>query len=551
MRKFIIIISLLTSTILQGQVGGDFFWPLLRPLTVTPPVGGNTNFSFNEIPYSDVDFINPGRGAEQWHNGSDRIPNPSETSDLPSLDLYYRFEWARLETGNNDYIFGEYTINPNPPFDTIWNYFDNLFHDAIEQGQQFSFGIMPYYSDGGFVSYGGGTSSYPQYLHNLMQAETNKDWLGPTGCWVANWNSPNYLGRLRALHVAINNYILTTVWHPQSGPHAGEAVRYRDVVYCIDIRGFGDYGEWHSGKMCNWSNFPTGTQPTIATLKTIIDHHTQVFADWPLSMMVAAYNTPRVGNVGGTYIPIFHPYNEVAFYALNATNAWGQVGYRRDQFGATDTYLHELLELNTGQYPDGVGPTVADEFLELYKTAPGTGEPLPGAANANQMVELEQQVIMYGSTSFGNGNWLGYPNPSTRDRIRASWKRSGYRFKITIGNAPTVITKTVSFSISASWVNVGVTPAYNGWTVQYELQDGSSNVVWTGTSSKVLKLFRPDEGTVQTTDVLTVPNSVTAGTYKLVVRVKDPLGYRPDMKLAIQGRNADGSYTIFNSVTVN
>lgn len=544
MRRFLIYILLLISTFSQGQISGDFFWPLLKPPVVIP-VGGNTAFSFSEIPYSDVDFINPGRGAEQWHNGSDGIPNPTETIDLPSLDLYYRFEWARVERSTQgDYVFGDYTIDGNG--DTIWNYFDQRFHEAIEKGQQFSFGIMTYYSDGGFVSYAGGTSSYPLYLHNLMQGETVKDQLTPFGLWMPNWNSPTYLARLRALHTAINNYILNTVWYPETGPHAGEAVRYRDVVYCIDIRGYGNYGEWHSGDMYTWNTFPAGTQPTSATLKAIIDAHTQIFQDWPLVMMVAAF----AGNAsdGAAYINIFQQWVDVGYYALKATNAWGKVGYRRDQVGGTDNYLIDLLQNNTTVFN---GEQFNTLFLNLYKTAPGTGEPLPGAANANQMFDLENQIINYSATSFGNGNWLGYPNPATRDRIRAAWKRTGYRLKITVGNAPTVINKTIAFNIVVNWVNSGITPAYNDWTVVYELQTGGGTVVWTGTSSKVLKLFRPDQGTVQTTDVLTVPNSVSNGTYKLVVRVKDPLNnYRPNMKLAIQGRNADGSYTIFNSVTV-
>lgn len=542
--RFLLVIFLLVSQIANAQFGNRNLF--LKPTAVQPPVGGNTAFSFAEIPYSNVDFINPGRGAEQWHNGNDRISNPSPTSDLPSLDLYYRFEWARVERATQgDYVFGDYTINGSG--DTVWNYFDNLLHDAAEQNQQFSFGIMPFYSDGGFTSYGGADASYPLYLHTAMQAlpAADRDVITSDGNWMANWNSNVYLTRLRALHVALNNYLLTAIIYPESGPKAGQGIRARDLIYCIDIRGFGDYGEWHSGGMYPFGSFPGNTQPTAATLIEIIDTHTEVFADWPLVMMVAGYN----GTDGAPYINIFHQYNNVGYYALTATNAWGKVGYRRDQVGGVDGYLIDLLQDNTTTYNGS--PTFGSLFLNLFKTAPGTGEPLPGAAPINGMVDLENQIINYGATSFGNGNWGGFPNPTVQDRIRAAFKRAGYRLKITTGNAPTVINKSVSFSIAASWVNVGVTPAYNGWTVQYELQDGSSNVVWTGTSSKVLKLFRPDQGTVETTDVLTVPNSVTSGTYKLVVRVKDPLNYRPDMKLAIQNRNADGSYTIFNSVTVN
>src|SRR5215510_10680687 len=87
-----------------------------------------TTFSFTSIPYSDPDIIAPGRGAEQWHNSTARIPNPTETQSLGSensLDVYYRFQWALIEGATQ----GSYN----------WNYFDNLIRSAINRGQKFSF----------------------------------------------------------------------------------------------------------------------------------------------------------------------------------------------------------------------------------------------------------------------------------------------------------------------------------------------------------------------------------------------------------------------------
>ncbi|MGZ8517958.1 MAG: hypothetical protein ACXWWD_11435, partial [Chitinophagaceae bacterium] len=247
---------------------------------------GTTNFSFNSIPYSDPDFIGPGRGAEQWHNSSARIPNPTESQPVGtenSLDVYYRFQWALLEGATQ----GSYN----------WGYFDNLIRDAIDNGQKLSFGIMTHNSDDGVVSYGGGSSAYPLYLHNLMQAEAanSRDWLSGNGVWVPNWNSPNYLGRLRALHVALNNYIMTASYTPSSGPRSGQRVNYRDAIYCIDIRGYGNWGEWHSGEICDFNAYPAGRQPTNATFKELIDLHTEVFQNWPLVMMVAGYDGGYTG----------------------------------------------------------------------------------------------------------------------------------------------------------------------------------------------------------------------------------------------------------------
>lgn len=547
MRKFLLLISLFISTLVNSQISGEHFWPFLfRSVTAPHPPPNIQTFSFNEIPYSAVDIQNPGRGAEQWHNGSQAINNPTSSSLEQPYDLYYRGQWNDFEGATQgSYKFGTNGGN---------NWFDIRAQEAVNTGKQFSFGIMSFFSGNGNVFYDGATSAYPHYLHNLMQSApdpADRDVIAPSGDWMANWNSPHYLGRLRALHVALNNYILTKSYTATAGPKNGQTIPARDIIYCIDVRGFGNYGEWHTSDMYDFNSMPGNTKPTAATLMEIIDTHTEVFQDWPLVMMVAAYNTPRVNGVGGTFIPIFHPYNQVAHYALDARNNWGQVGYRRDQFGATDSYLHELLEFNTGQWPIGSGLTVAQKFLALFKTSPGTGEPYPGAGPVNQMSDLENQVVLYGSTSFGNGNWGGFMSATAQDRTRAAWKRSGYRLKIINGEAPTSIDRTFFFQIKTNWQNVGVTPAYNNWQVVYELQTGGGSVVWTGVSTKSLKFFRPDEGIAQTTDNLVVPNNVSAGTYKLVIRVKDPVGYRPNMKLAIQGINADGSYTIFNSVIVN
>jgi len=497
----------------------------------TPPAPGNQPFTFTAIPFSDNDVINPGRGAEQWHNGSEAIPNPAELVNTKPLDLYYRFQWYQIEGPTQ----GSYNFA----------FFDSLVMSALNAGQQFSFGIMSVFTGAGTSFSGGGNGAYPQYLHDLMQAEAvnSRDWLSGND-WIPNYNSPNYLARLRALHVALNNHILTTSLTAWQGEKAGQTIPIEDVIYCIDVRGYGNYGEWHSGGYCVWTTYPSGRQPTVASLKEIIDTHTEVFTNqnWNLVIMIAAYDG------GGTFIDIFVPIPEVAYYAVTATTPLGDtVGWRRDQWGATDGYLNTLLAGNTVTYNGS--QQLRYYILNRWGNSPITGE--PPSWDADGWFSLLDQVTTYHATSFGNGNYGPYPDPGGRDRIRLAFKTAGFRLIITSGNAPQVITRGVAFNIAANWQNTGIAPTYNNWTVQYELQEGDGDVVWIGTSSKVLRKFRDDQGIVETTDLLTVPLDVSTGTYKLVVRVTDPLGYRPDMRLMVTGRNADGSFTIFPSVTLN
>jgi len=526
MKLVIAILFLLVSLSANSQFGNKNFF--FKPASVTPPAPGNQPFSFTAIPFSEQDSINVGRGAEQWHNGSEGIPNPTETDNRPPLDFYYRFMWHQVEGATQ----GDYTFA----------YFDSLAMGAINANQQFSFGIMTVFTGGG-TTYDGGRSAYPEYLHDLMQAETanSRDWLTGDGDWIPNFNSPNYLSRLRALHVALNAHILTTSLTAWQGPKIGQSIPLSSIIYCIDVRGYGNYGEWHSGGICDWSTWPTGRQPTAASLMEIIDTHTEVFTSWPLSMMVAAYDG------GATFIPLFVPLPQVAYYALTATNTYDTIGFRRDQWGATDSYLNTLMAGNTGTYNGS--QQFRYYILNRWKNAPVTGE--PPSWDADGWVDLLNQINTYHATSFGNGNYGPYPSPAGRDRIRTAFKTAGYRLIITNGTAPQVITRGVSFNIEANWQNTGIAPSYNNWTVTYELQDGGGTPVWVGTSSKVLRKFLPAGSATNTTDLLTVPIDVIAGTYRLVVRVKDPLDYRPNLKLMVSGRNSDGTYTIFPSVTVN
>jgi hypothetical protein len=478
---------------------------------------GLTAFRFNEIPFGNTDIQNPGRGAEQWHDRTD-VNVPQEGVNTAAMDVYYRFVWTRLEGATQ----GSYN----------WTYFDNLVNAAINKKQKFSFGIMTVYPEGttenGLQYFDGGYAAYPQYLHNQMKSEAVKDWKSGS-TWVPNYNSNYYLTRLLALNQALYNHILAMSYNGK---------RYRDVVNIIDIRGYGSWGEWHSaGLVDNVSQYPSGTFPTVASFKRIVDAYTKGFPTFPLVAMIAAFDAGWLNN---TKNPA-----EIAYYVLTQRNQWGPIGWRRDQWGATDQYLKDYLENNNRSFN---GVVFKNLIMERWKTAPITGE--PPAWNPGDYYDLERQVRLYHATSFGNGNYGVTPNTTIKDRVRASSKAAGYRIKIVSGEAPATITRNVAFTVNTLWQNVGLTPTYENWTVSFELQTSANAVKWIANSTKVLKLFLPSTAGVNTSDRFTVPSTVPAGTYKLVVRVKDPLAYRPNMKLANDRRNADGSYTVMSSVVV-
>ena len=462
--------------------------------------GGGTPvpFSFTAIPFSDPDLNAPGRGAEQWHDRQD------VNLGYSSLDRYQRFVATRIATATR----GVYN----------WSFFDGLVSESIAKKQKLSFGIMTVYGDGntshGLVQFpDGGFAAYPLWLHNIMMQNSNTS-LRPWrygSYWIPNYNSVDYSNWILEFNKAIDAHIKSTTIN---------GVPIKNVVNIIDIRGVGNWGEWHHypyvGDYPN--KLPAGRMPTFESLKRIVDAHLQGFPDNPLVAMISAHDRERLVN---TWNP-----PAISDYIATAKNNWGGVGYRNDHWGGLDTYTWDYLD----------HPALAN----VWKAGYITGEP-PGSVNGtNNMGDLVRQITKYHSASFGNGNMGGGESNSTvQANVRAASKAAGYRI---ISTGGTFTPGATSISITTNWQNTGIAPTYENWNINYELVSSSGTVTQLGTSSFKLRLFQPSNNVSAHTE--SFPMNVPAGSYTLRMVVKDPTGYRSPLTLAITGRNADGSHNL-------
>jgi len=481
-----------------------------------------TSLSFTQIPTSSPDLIAPGRGIESWNgvvwnNGSGAgVMVPA--GNTQGLNAYYRFDWGvELETSQGVYD---------------WTIFDQQINNAIDAGQMFSFGLMPMCTACSNTGISGLT--YPLYLHNLMQAEpaSSQDWYYAAGnIWIPNWNSPNYLSRYQALLNAVAAHIA-------SGSHNGK--NYKDVIYYVDVRGYGDFGEWHTWPW--YGTEPPGRTATSATLKALIDMNLAAFPNYPNVVMVGTFDQ---GNASLTP-------PDVTYYALTKTNAWGQMGWRRDNWG--DPGLSDILNNNSGSYNPGSGTvSFSSLIMNKYQYAPVVGEPensMSGTSTCgSQQCDLSNEVTLYHATSFGNGNFADPTDPALQANVIAASARTGYRLILTGGAMTTSLASNSLFNITLNWQNIGVAPNYEKWNVVYELRKTDGTVVWTGNSSFNPKLFLPLGSSTAVSDNLTL-GSVAAGTYSMYLIIRDPSNYKAPLPLAITGRNADGSYLLRSNVTV-
>lgn len=476
------------------------------------------------IPFSEPEIISPFRGAEGWHQSSpeERIANPSESNSIIPMDVYHRSElrWDQLEPAEGVYQF---------------DILDKIFRAAISARQKVGFGIMtqfPGQADGQMEE--GARLCYPLYLHERMQAEpvNERDFISPVDktCWIPNYNSSHYLNRFEALLRAIYQ-------HLEQSTHEG--ISFKNALGYADIRGFGSWGEWHmSGAIDRASDYPPGRRPTSASLIRIIDAHIQVFKDIPLVSVISVFDGERLPN---TLVPA-----EVGYHALTATNQWGKLGWRRDNWGWKEDYISGWLENNHTIYQNMRFDTA---IMNRWKYAPILGEGPCGGTSKDgpcALYDVPRQVKLYHASMIGNGNFCGeHKEMRSRDSMRMAWKLSGYRITPTEVIVPQKIITDSAFDVRIEWQNSGVAPVYENWEIQIQLQDTKTQKpAWIGKSKFNLRGFLPAEKGLKFTDRFTIPSKIPLGNYNLVLKIIDPTGYRNPFILAIKNRMPDGGYLI-------
>lgn len=522
--------------------------------------GSTGNITTTIIPLSDPMILRHNAGIEDW-NFQNTVPVPTATNARLPLTNYFRWNWYEIETAQGVWD---------------WELFDRPIRAAIDNGQTFSFSIMTYNPDCNPSWYsgkprpfdGGACMTYPLYLHQQMQAEAtnSRDWIGAWNVWVPNYNSPNYLARVRAMYDSVYNHLNTTYY---------QGVLLKHVIEYIDNRSFGSWGEGHHYPYAQQrEDWPAGRQPTVAAVDTIMAATVRAFPDiWS----VAPFSILDCYRLWNTWIA-----PDVAKFVLMLRNASGwRVGFRRDHMGVTDfgyTFDYDYTNLNdrgyynlsssylampgtswTGVANTPTGPYGIDTAMmnNLWRQAPRVGEGFGTwvqQETRGEAANFPKEVRFWHYNSFGNGNWgLSYNNPSpfgfNYDSLRHAAKIAGHRLQINGGSVSSPLISGNTFNISVQWQNVGLTPVYERYHTIFELRTPGGVVVWSDTSSFNPRLFQPSTTATTVTDNFslgTVPN----GTYNLFVKIRDIFNYRIPLPLAIQGRTGDGAYLLASGLQV-
>jgi hypothetical protein len=119
-------------------------------------------------------------------------------------------------------------------------------------------------------------------------------------------------------------------------------------------------------------------------------------------------------------------------------------------------------------------------------------------------------------------------------------KKMGYRFLLRKLEYPKTVKAGSMMPVAMWWLNAGVAPVYRPYwlAIQFSSSDGSAI---TRTDADIRK-WLPGDAVYENT--VYVPENLRPGTYRFRLAMLDPRTGQPAIRLAIEGRQADGWYDL-------
>lgn len=489
-------------------------------------------FTHQQIPYSEVDFVNPGRGQYRstseasWNtkqlDGSflflgQEFPNGTATAssnpEWPSVKQQnFRITWRSLEDDAGNYDFRSIDAMLEQAKQT--NSRVGLRVMALETVSQSPIGPNLY-------------SALPDRFTD-MAAATETISYSDNQYIVPLWDSDVYLSELEALLTAL-----------------GERYDSNEYLSSFEISGLGNFSEWHAWPFAD--HYGGSDRPwNQATIERLIDANVAAFAE-----------TQLIGFAVDTRA------NEYAM-SLGSQYTKKPIGIRVDSLGL-EGMDHTEERLNS--VASAAERWKSAPILFEYSSSDSTPEYYGGLYGAGRVQIQQYHGSMVGSSNFPH-SWNGIAMTSQQyEDWSLTNKFAGYRYGIAQTNLPSALQQGKKLHVSALWQNYGVAPTYDDWLIEYFIKpkDGQARfklgnstlelgeVYYDGSSYQDTESV-PKVGSLLQKDVLTLPNNLDTGEYDIFVKViwnEHKIGATSDevyniepMYLAMTGRTNDDDYKL-------
>ncbi len=342
---------------------------------------------------------NPHKGWVQYVYSPWYFESPVEgVENNPTWDIvstvYSRFQWKDIETDDGVYD---------------WSAIDNMISLCEENGKTFAFGIIP--ADSGSVDEKG---LVPQFVYDkgckYVMAKTSSFYSEPSVQRTPVWDDPIYLEEFYKFSEAL-----------------AEKYDGNKSIEYIDIRAFGNWGEWHT------YGLEGSKMPSVKIQKQCIDKWSELFSE-----------TTTVLNVNESYASQLAEYAVSKGVTLRRDGLIGIEGCEKSLLGA-DGKLPAIGEMCYGYgYLADQDKWSDDELYKVISDGKITYLALAGGISDGLRMYNERKYATVSAV-----NRLGYNFTVTSARLNRSEKKSTLTFKIkNTGAAPAYFPLTLKIAFT-------------------------------------------------------------------------------------------------------
>jgi hypothetical protein len=455
-------------------------------------------------------LFNPGIGfmTFQRFNGDDLNPGTGWTEGLPIV--YQDFDGNLINENYPQTTIAYFRINWRfieiEPGVYNWELIDKALKTAAERGQTLMLRISPYE--------GGEEKDVPVWYRKIIGKENDLK----SKKWRVDPENPAYVkyfgGTIAALGQRYDG-------HPD--------------LEAVDVSFIGFWGEGDGTHLLSEH-----------TKQALVNVYLDNFKKTPLIFQPLNGDAPRPELiVRGT--------NVAASWPDGSNNGTGtqmrHLGWRVDCLGDMglnpDWGSAHMLDI----YPQDI---VKSGMAEAWKRAPVTME-ICGTFlrwmnnkiyNKQTVKYIFDQALKWHISSF---NAKSSPVPEEWKPLVDEWlKKMGYRFVLRKFTYPELVRPNGQLLVKTWWENKGVAPIYKKYVFAIRLKNAKRTDVF-ATSADMCGWL---PGDIVFEEKLYLPYDMPEGEYQLEIAIIDPVTFKPRVKLANEGMNKDGWYTM-GKVTCN
>lgn len=407
------------------------------------------------------------------------IKDDSIFASFPGMDhLYLRLCWSYLEPEEGK-------------FD--WHYIDEVVEKYVSKGYKISFRISC-----------SETGSYPNSVGEEFDGVqyATPSWVKKAGAkgtiahhgklkiWVPKWDDPVYLEKLDQFHKAF-------------------AARYdgKSWVSYVDIGSVGTWGEGHTG-------YTTEIPPTMAEVKANLDIYLK---NYKKSQLIVAYGYLFVGKTKKEEQELFQ-------YAISKG-----ISLRCDS-NMVPSYMQRYMKTWTHSHPHYYDPLYIQMpiVFELahYVTVKKDGSWLgKNGADTIEQYGYSSATILRKAIETMHASYIGYhgyaeewlsDNPELTKELA---NLCGYWYFPVSASFPKVMNRDEN-EFSIVWLNKGIAPAYNEFTVIFRFESKDTNNSFEVLANSGNKNWLPGIGKTEKYQ-LEIPSKVKKGGYILKFRLEE------------------------------